>query len=155
MEGVGVEWTDPFSIVSPKAVRTAAEYFLPLFVPTVVPSMSLKYDVPVDDTTGLPLGPLRALRARRSARGSPPKQSFCGAFPMCGSFMNDDSPRLTSANRSSISASVIWKSIISIFTSGILSYFQRLVSIVSPISRKSGPKARLQNGSSAQIAAAA
>ena len=75
MEGVGVEWTDPFSIVSPKAVRTAAEYFLPLFVPTVVPSMSLKYDVPVDDTTGFPP-------------------------PMCGSFMNDASPRLTSARPS-------------------------------------------------------
>ena len=41
-------------ISSPKAERAAAEY-LPLDLePTVVPSMSLKYEVPFEDATGLP-----------------------------------------------------------------------------------------------------
>ena len=51
MEGVGVERTDPFSIVSPNAVSAAAEYLRsdfgrdevrPSQTPTVVPRLSLK-----------------------------------------------------------------------------------------------------------------
>ena len=42
MEGVGVERTPPFSIVSPKAVSAAGVYLRLRFAPSVVPSMSLK-----------------------------------------------------------------------------------------------------------------
>ena len=66
---------------SPNAVSAAAEY-LPLdFEPTVVPRASLKYEVPLDEATGLPP-------------------------PTCGSFMNCSSPRWMSARPSQIKVSV-------------------------------------------------
>ena len=41
-------------ISSPKAESAAGEYLPSFFAPTVVPSMSLKYEVPFEEATGLP-----------------------------------------------------------------------------------------------------